>query len=375
MTRTRSRETFDTGFYQFHIFPDNPRSWGRTATSETCVDVVDNKGGENPFALNYSRTSGGIANGSDDVFDYSNVPYSPQTPEGVPSIDYSNSKQADWTRFLSVTNPSRPEIQLAVSLFELKDIPRMVRQWGRYLNGTGSRRPSGLSPLKDAAAANLALQFGWVPLLSDILKLVDFQKAFDRRRKEIDSLHKGNGMKRRMTLFSHVVTDVRRGGLFGPNSVPYPEISYTTTASRRVWATVRWKPDVGIDLPPTDSELQRAMLGLHVGQLAPQLWEALPWSWLIDWFSNTGSFLSANNNSLGASPQGGCLMDETKEIITFPSHTGTSGGRTRSITGIRVVRGSKNRSPSVGLTSLSGRIPIVSGKQLSILASLAVLRV
>jgi hypothetical protein len=143
------------------------------------------------------------------------------------------------------------------------------------------------------------------------------------------------------------------------------------STNRKRWATVRWTPTT---LPPQSSKefrnkAARIVYGL---ELSPSnVWEAIPWSWLVDWFSNVGDYMALYNNVVPAYPSVPCVMTSERTIRTFspvfvPQQYSYSGGDATSIvqTKSRVLQG----------FTFTGGIPFMTGRQLSILGSLAVLR-
>jgi hypothetical protein len=99
-------------------------------------------------------------------------------------------------------------------------------------------------------------------------------------------------------------------------------------------------------------------------------WELMPWSWLIDWGSNIGAFFAANRNIIPA------VLSSTRLI----THTRTVYQQTSSVTHsnywrlnpFRVSLETKERKAvSIAPTA---HFPFLSGKQLGILGSLAIVK-
>ena len=138
------------------------------------------------------------------------------------------------------------------------------------------------------------------------------------------------------------------------------------------WASVEWRPK---DLPPTasrhptDLEVLRATFGLDV--TLATIWEALPWSWLIDYFTTMGDYLGAHRNTVPASYDRICVMQHqrTESVYTMNSSTfgGTWGGATE-------VYEFKRRTRHSNLLLPTAYLPMLGLGQLSILGSLAILK-
>jgi len=181
--------------------------------------------------------------------------------------------------------PTAPSMRLLTSIYELREIPRQLRQ-----------RMSD-SPLRDIGSYFLALKFGWEPLLRDIRDLILQQKKIESR---IDWLLRNNNkpVRTRITLTDthDVLSDVYAGPGFG---IHYPTLAtqfYNIRPDRRTitkkgerwWASARWR----IHLPSGPGNIayrRRLMAELYGLYPTPStIWKMMPWTWLIDWFSNAG---------------------------------------------------------------------------------------
>lgn len=352
-------------------------SWITSTRGPGFERLVDTHGSPytvNPLRITRERFRPAIGNGRSSSSNLAtfmeDYPFLLQVPT-FPNVRESNS--AYWARFVANTNPSRAEVLLPTFIFEVKDIPRMIRHAGRFLNGTAYRHSSGLSAAKEAASANLATQFGWLPLVSDLHTLANFSDAVNRRKKELDRLYGGSGLKRRMTMHEYSNTFKAVLPISPISSLKYwPECPVTQEV--KVWATCKWKPSSKTPLRVAPAHFRRILLGLTPSAVAENVWEALPWSWLIDYFTNIGDVVASTNNSLGAILEGGCLMIHEKRSVYYPGRTGPWGSNGfLHVESGNHLKETKERFP-MGAVAISAAFPILSGKQLSILASLALLR-
>lgn len=102
------------------------------------------------------------------------------------------------------------------------------------------------------------------------------------------------------------------------------------------------------------------------------LWELLPWSWLIDWFSNVGAFLAARRNILGWVP--GQCFTMTHTVLGVDHRIDLTGSSFKgTMTTPNFVRETKSRTVGVPVLP-EAQLPILNLKQIGILASLAILR-
>lgn len=230
------------------------------------------------------------------------------------------------TKAIAAFNPSKPSMDLPVFLFELREFPRMLKELGDVLYKAKASHASG---------AYLSYSFGWGPLISDLLKLLDFQKEVSKRVEYLKRLSKDRGSKlsRVVSNRDHAILSSAFDSSFalGDGKTQLATGSITTKAKQKAWASARVELTVKF---PDDDALKRAAANAAYGWnlSAASLWEALPWSWLIDYFANIGSFLDANRGYIPFRITDMCLMvkDEwiqTAEIQTAPGITYTGSIR------------------------------------------------
>ncbi|DAD51258.1 maturation protein [ssRNA phage Gerhypos.4_20] len=185
--------------------------------------------------------------------------------------------------------PTKPNMQALNAIYELKDLPGMLRQ--RFLNTK--------APLKSMSNYYLALKFGWGPLLSDIR---NFVLTHINAQKRLEQLLRDNGrpVRRKVILSDTSTTGAATTGTSFPAILPTFVTQYYTAApvylqrltdSDRVWATARfryWLPEGPRDVNWTTA-MKAKIFGLQPTPSA--VYRALPWTWLGDWFLNVGNML------------------------------------------------------------------------------------
>lgn len=199
--------------------------------------------------------------------------------------------------------PGNPQADAFQFLAELRDLP--VRPFKGWLKGTPLRRiPESLYrrlwDFKRLGNEYLNIVFGWKPFLNDLRKFYHLYKGLD---KILAKLYRENGksIRRRATVLQE--TSVTGDSW----ALPYPWVqvlgpppgyaggttsfTYTRRETKRVWFSGGFRyyiPDVG-----SPQWTRRATLALFgVNPTPASLWAILPWSWLIDWFSNVGDVMS-----------------------------------------------------------------------------------
>lgn len=329
---------------------------------DRCVDIVGNYGGDNPLDITREYwTSVGTVSGqslSFPVFSYDNYPFdnSGIVASHLPNIEPMPSPGDAALRLIERTNPSRTEVSLPNFLIELRDIPEMLHLKGR--NHQSSK------PKNSAVEWN----FGWSLLIQDIRRLVNTTSLINARVKEIKGLYKNGGLHRKRKLFSESLSATT------PTSFQTIEAGVSgyvyQTTRYDVWASTRWIPDVP-SIPTEDelvNEARKAVLGLDTSPVAllSVLWEAVPWSWMADYFGAVGSYLAASRNTVGAHASPCCVMQHTtsnwRQVVTAlnPGFDVAEGG---------YVLETKSRVLATADFSVS--MPFLSSRQVANLASIA----
>jgi hypothetical protein len=290
--------------YQPHLSPSGPNV---TASRGTCAGLL-----RCPF-----QTTGS--------------PLKPAFPSNIASSD--SALNTLGATAISRVRPTGSAVDLSTALGELwrDGLPHRssIRGWK---DRTDIARKAGNDYLN--------LQFGWRPLISDI---TNFGKAALKSRSILDQYERDAGrVVRRSYTFSDIVTagtetvlstakvPSSHDGLAGPL---VPDLDYgggitggkwtkQSTTSIKRWfsgAFVYGGPS-GIlpdgALRDTVAEADK-LFGLS---LTPDvLWNLTPWSWAIDWFTNTGDVLKTASDmiSQGLVMQYGYMMEHSIAVDTY----------------------------------------------------------
>nr|UOL48990.1 MAG: putative maturation protein [Leviviridae sp.] len=383
--RTRSRYTLASGTITT-TGPDG-EDWGtqtitRETSNEWCRDVSDNPGGNNPFQIDHIGSSVSVSgyttwNGGKRYQTFSSV-----IPDWIEAPYQPVLDNISSATLAARTNPTKPVVDLPLFLFELKDLPGMAEsalnfgkslpQAGRLIQNALSqlskgRRPPGPSS-SDLAGINLQLNMGWAPFVGDLEKMLGLGEAAARRLKQLQRMAKSHITKR-------VEVDSRSesaswdavfdfGGAYFKGRA-----NQMRTAER--WASARWQYfDHAIPKSPiTEADVSKIILGLS-GPSLSTLWNALPWTFLIDYFTDLGDVFEATRSGMQMYSSHKCVCTETKSTNTI-SMNGMFG--TRGTGGGQLTRLTKTRLPLTDFPSPSFD-GFLSAKQVSILGSLAVAR-
>lgn len=211
------------------------------------------------------------------------------------------------------TNPSRPVVTPPTLMQDLVELPSMLREAGRFL-----QNPAAYSSPRGLASVFLGVKFGWAPLIDDINHLLDLQSYVDKRTKELTKLYSGKGLRRRLRFSDTTLNENRDhtvATLFSGTVVLPIDVS----VRKEVWGTITWRPTT---LPPWHPDdvrnnmlARRLVLGMTSEGLAKGLWDVIPWTWLLGWFTNIGKYALAHSNTVPADHSDGCLMRQS--ITTY----------------------------------------------------------
>lgn len=192
------------------------------------------------------------------------------------------------TRLLERTNPYRPEYSVFVQIREMVELLSLFQLKAKTLLGL-------------AGSAYLNYRFGMLTLVRDLKAATQITESIASRLKELRSIQMNGGLRR-----SRVPLDTYSTKLYSPNwileSSPAP-VRIDSTDNReyvtKVTGSLRWFPAPGAwkvleNLTPLEefNMAVRLVLDLEDPGLA-SAWEIIPFSWLIDYFYEIGSYLEA----------------------------------------------------------------------------------
>jgi len=377
--RSNHVEQIHTGSFTFDGGPPFYDSM-TLGVAEECNDIVGNRLGANPFAHWHIDRDYPFLDGATGVWEFNQYPighHSPYFPDPIGAFAEPNwLEQANLAfKILAETNPSSPHVSLPSAIGELKDLPMLIKSWGQNV----LKKLSLGNVVKDIAGGNLWVRFGLRPMLSDIKKLTQFVKVSNEKFTQLRRLRDGKTLRKRINLgYDQVISSKE-------NVIMHSQGAFITGTRQNIytsksWGSAEWKLLPDSDIPHmSDEELmkfsRRLVLGVTSYGALETAWELLPWSWLVDWFSNVGEFIAAHNNSVPCTSGRVCYMRTTKGIAVFEvDHASipagiTLGGQYK----LEVTR--KLRLPVAALSPVPlPYLPILDGGKLSILASLAALR-
>jgi hypothetical protein len=289
------------------------------------------------------------------------------------------SDAAAITKLAADTNPSRVVVDTPVMLFELGNIPKLLWESGlktakraevdRKYGGRVDYRLYDAGKRKRSNSV-VASTFGWEQLFRDLFNLLRFADIVEERIVELENIAKKGGMTRSRRMGSVVNSVSTSNSLLHQTEWTVTGPTFKSTQSQK-WASLRWVPDFGFDNANirTNGMTQKIRVTVSGWDLsAATLWEILPWSWMVDYFTNIGDLLKASRNSLGYHIENPCVMTKitTRTRVGPPGFVSPSGGTFSMPSKTRVT---KIRATGFALTP-EVHSPFLTAKQVNNLASI-----
>lgn len=208
-----------------------------------------------------------------------------------------------------VPNTSPELMQGLVSLYELKDLKSTLdaipihllwavarrnreeslehfKSWVASIRRLSRTRTSLMQAL---IGADLQWKFGIKPFLNDVQKMMSVLGNVNKR---IEDLCKKDFVCRGTFEDTREATDIRSPGFAAGTMSSYKTSGYTTMQTKKKWTYGVVRRLNRSSFPSYNAirlQLLRDQLGLSV--TAAQLWEAVPYSFVVDWFLPIQTFL------------------------------------------------------------------------------------
>lgn len=287
-----------------------------------------------------------------------------------PPVNADGSLPSNWVNSRFVTDlsslgpeayaktmPRLSEAGVSQFLAESRDIPRMLKQTGRFFHdlwkvdkGWRDLRNkidphAKYDPFKNPKRISedyLNYQFGWVPFVSDINKMIntyhESEKFMFKRISQNDKWQKRTanlGTEEDRVLYQRQANaasyqpygeawnKMMRASLDGPGySGARSVTSVFKNTLKHTWASGLfryYRPEFDTSLADYASGLNalKRNLTLYGAGINPSvLYKITPWSWLVDWFSNVGNNIDNFNAQLndGVASKYFYVMCHTQEL-------------------------------------------------------------
>jgi hypothetical protein len=391
-----------------------PASWDQfIGEYGSCEDVEDGWDKENPFLLDRRRRNMILYNGvKASNYKVTNYALTALRISAIPSAD-KYAVDPNWSDLAfqarANTNPQKPGINLPAFLGEGLSIPPMLMDLPLLLCGAGKRflkragRPArkppqglyqgastagkvakGLAAARHAAAETgsqyVGAQFGWKPLVGDLMAMLDLQRSIARQLELLLRLLDGRSIRSRMILPTTSKTDTGSGIV--ESYMWISNATWTDVYRIKEWVTSRWAPTFVTRYLLPDLSDSEALIGLAMRLatgmtrmgLMQALWELLPWSWLFDWWFNFGRLLAGLGNSLALQLESLSFQRTSRvtryyAVTSLPSWITSSSGGPNEFSHLRLYR--KDLRPYLVLSPIPApTLPLLTGRQCGILGGL-----
>jgi hypothetical protein len=228
-------------------------------------------------------------------------PYNILTGLFAPSDVKSKSNSLALSSFLKRASSKRSAFQGGVFMGELKETIHSIRHPAQALRSginsyvrksrkivkrmTKRGRPHGGRLIADALSGTwLEFQYGWKPLVSDI---EDGFEALSRIREE--------------SLPRLMVRSAKGSGLYegtvppdaGPISTGDSQMQWTYKMRNTYLVDTKYYGVVKLELDSSLKPLASRVFGFSWENFIPTVWELIPYSFLVDYFTNIGDVISA----------------------------------------------------------------------------------
>lgn len=239
-----------------------------------------------------------------------NGPWLAQAPDDCRYPPYSFSSDSELkklgTQAIALCSPTSPVANLSTFLgeFLFEGIPESV---GATLKKLRSINPKSIA--KAVSKDHLNLQFGWLPIFSDIHQvfgaILNAQKIIDQFDRDSGKIVRRGWKFPPETTYDIQVASAARYGpwtlggsniLYSYSKPPKGQVMLETKVVKRRWfsgAFTYYLPPMRPNGFTTDQVARKIALSqkvLGLGATPDDVWNLLPWSWLVDWFSNIGDF-------------------------------------------------------------------------------------
>lgn len=236
-----------------------------------------------PAAITWSDTDKVMYRGS-------LIGYAPSAPPFTVPIDLSGL----GPEMLRIADPTQALYGGLNALYELRELPDLIEQDILRLDS-----------LRALGNLDLAVSFGVLPFYNDVKNFFEAQGKMEKR---LDQLFRDAGRPvRRKFEVKHL--GVNEEDVLQSGTMDYPSVlpifvaqayagpgtwSLKRVAKEKVWFSGQARYDlpthVGMDTTHLRRQLRYALYGLR---LTPKvIWNAVPWSWMVDWVTNTGDIIS-----------------------------------------------------------------------------------
>jgi len=202
-------------------------------------------------------------------------------------------------KFLADTHPFRSEFSVPTAIAELLDMGQLFKMAAKSYAGL-------------LGGGYLNYRFGIVQFHKDIQTLSTITTSIESRIKEFDSMNLFGGLRRapKKPLYSTSGSAQSISTLHSEFGT-FVDATKSTNWTYRITGSVRWrwKGGIYVSLSKLEAFNEAVKAVLDLGELdASTIWNSIPWTWLVDYFADIGSYLQAHENDGIVEPFDLCIM-------------------------------------------------------------------
>lgn len=239
---------------------------------------------------------------------------------GYSQVADTVTRVALGTKAIARCKPASPEAALLTTIVELhrEGIPGTLGHFLEMRDRVDAFRGHG--------KLYLNLEFGWYPFINDVKKVTQAFLNQDAILRDLE-LNNGKPMRRRYRFPAETTSTL----YIADNIQPWPNLLATGQSGGRKVTDLRSKEtwfagEFQYRIPPMSGPgllRNKARFLMGIDPTPEQLWNLAPWTWLADWFANTGDVMS-NISSISSDDlvmRYGYLMQESR-FVRETTHLG-----------------------------------------------------
>lgn len=211
----------------------------------------------------------------------------------IEETDYDELRKGSRRAFAAIHQQFPEEVSLLNFLYELRELPGQIMDLLVRIASIRYHFPNALT-VGDISGDYLAWSFGWEPLFADLASIFNIMFMVNDR---LDHLKRTFG-KSVKAGYSQVLEDFRGEeecgwGTHVPSPVNFANVRSLCVRRKRVFrVTARVKNNLDF-LDDFQGQLRGYLGALGFTNPLKVVWNALPFSFIVDWFLDVSNFLSA----------------------------------------------------------------------------------
>lgn len=220
------------------------------------------------------------------------------------------------TSLMKRANLETTSFNAPLFLFELRELPKLLLQAKTLIV---SPKPRNAYP-KELGSLWLQAQFGWRPFLSDLLSMITFADSINERATRFKKVYDKGGTTVKRSLFKGTTTKSFHQS-FANSALLVVDASVAIESRLEVSGYVKYVPKHSTPVTDADILKQAKSTFLGLNHRPADLWDAFPWTWMVDYFLNVGDFIAAHQGNLYFDVSEFALMERGTSIYKAKYHT------------------------------------------------------